>query len=360
MIKVISWNVNGLQQRKNEVSTLIAQVKPDVILLQETWLKPHMNYEVPGYHVYRTDRVGKRRGGVATLVLSTITQEEANIENNNIETSTVKLVNGEKDVHITSAYFPGRSTRKADIFRMAELKPNALIAGDFNAKNELWGNNKTDQLGTYIEKFCVEKGYTLHIPNAPTRRSYKTNEPDSTIDYAITSDNNNDVEIEVLDTGTTSDHLPLLITVDFAKIEKRQDDIKISTNWDKVADELNNRPWTITGDPDYDIEHFTASIQSATMNNSKGIKMRDKRHILLPKEIQRKMEEKRKAVKEYYKYKTKQNKLRMKRLKSEFDRMFREREREKTIDEMKKLNDPALRWMILKKSRPQPPPIPSL
>lgn len=50
----------------------------------------------------------------------------------------------------------------------------------------------------------------------------------------------------------------------------------------------------------------------------------------------------------------------MKRLKKKFDKMYRKQAREKMEKEMESLNDPTLRWIILKKRSSQPPPIPTL
>lgn len=117
-------------------------------------------------------------------------------------------------------------------------------------KNTLWGSQKTDQIGKYIESLCIEKDFTIHVPATPTRRSIRADQADSTIDYALTTDDCSEIDINVLDNaGTTSDHLPLLITANYDEAESSKEYLKISTNWDKVADELNERPWIETGDP---------------------------------------------------------------------------------------------------------------
>lgn len=341
--------------------TLIAENKPDILLLQETWLKPNIKYAVPDYHVYRKDRHPGRKGGVATLVHKDLIHEEILLDLGKAETSIVKVRSGKKSINICSAYFPGRTTRKSDVYELNKLKPHALIAGDFNARNLIWGSNKTDPIGKYIENLCTEKEFTIHVPTTATRRSLRPDHADSTIDYALTTDDCSEIDINVLEnSGTTSDHLPLLITANYDEAESSKEYIKISTNWDKVAEDLNKRPWQETGDTNYDVEHFTRSAQASIFNHSKGVKLKDPRHLLLPYQLKSLMEEKRKAVRQYYKLKTPQNKRNMKRLKKKFDQMYRKQAGEKMEKEMESLNDPTLRWIILKKGRPQPPPIPTL
>ena len=277
------------------------------------------------------------------------------------EIVTLKLRTHNKEINISSAYFPGNTTRKKDIYEIKKLKPHALIAGDFNARNESWGSTRTDQLGTYIEKLCQEEDLLLHVPDEPTRRATRICDLDSIIDYALTTQTCSDVTIDVLsDMGTTSDHLSLLLQLNMCKVKRAIKPIRLTTRWDSVLKDQNNRPWIATGDPNYDIDHFTSAVQASILTNSKGIEIKNEKHFLLPRNILSKMQEKRHAVKQYQKNKTKQNKVKMKKLKREFDLLFRRQEREKVIKELESLNDPILRWQILKKGRPQPPPIPTL
>jgi exonuclease III len=43
-------------------------MKPDVICVQETWLKSHLDYTIPGYCSYRSDRTTGQGGGCATFI----------------------------------------------------------------------------------------------------------------------------------------------------------------------------------------------------------------------------------------------------------------------------------------------------
>lgn len=330
------------------------------MLLQETWLKPGQTYAIQGYKTYRKDRTPKARGGVAVAIRSNIEHEQVDLDMGKAEIVTLKVRSNKKDINISSAYFPGRTTRKKDIFEMKKLRPHAIIAGDFNAKNENWGSPKTDQLGNYIEQLCQQEDLIIHIPSESTRRATRRGEPDSILDYALTTETCSDVSIDVqTDLGTTSDHLPLLLQLHACNVNRRQKEIRITTRWEEVVKDLD-RPWIQTGDPDYDIENFTAAVQASILTHSKGINIKNEKHFLLPREILQKMKEKRNAVKKYQLCKTKHNKMMMKKLKREFDQLFKRQEREKVIKELESLNDPALRWQVLKKGRPQPPPIPTL
>ena len=360
MLRIVSWNVNGISSRKNEITALVYELKPDILLLQETWLKPNLHFSIAGYSIYRKDRENKTRGGVAIAIQENIEHEQIGLDMGKTEIVTLKVKTQNKYINISSVYFPGRTTRKKDIFEIKRLKPHALVAGDFNARNELWGSSRTDQMGNYIDQLCQSEELLIHIPSEPTRRATRRGDQDSTIDYALTTSTCSELNIEVIgDLGTTSDHLPLLLQLNLQKIKKTENPLKLTTKWDKVLQDLD-RTWTTTGDPDYDIENFTSAIQAAILTNSRGIEIKSKNHLLLPENILSKMKEKREAVKTYQKYKTKYHKAKMKKIKREFDLLFRKQEREKIIKELESLNDPVLRWQVIRKGRPQPPPVPLL
>jgi len=70
----MQWNACGILARLNEfkhfLSTLIRL--PDVICIQESFLKPHKTLLVDNYEVVRNDRLNKDKGGLVTLVNSSI------------------------------------------------------------------------------------------------------------------------------------------------------------------------------------------------------------------------------------------------------------------------------------------------
>ena len=68
---IISWNCRGLKHNFNEVKLILAQHNPQVVCLQETYLKEDdttsfKNYT--GYHSYALQDSGKATGGVSVLI----------------------------------------------------------------------------------------------------------------------------------------------------------------------------------------------------------------------------------------------------------------------------------------------------
>ncbi|GFV15294.1 hypothetical protein TNCV_4897071 [Trichonephila clavipes] len=53
---MVTWNANGLRSRMWELRDFVNKYKPDVISLQETWLRPSHTIALANYRIYRNDR----------------------------------------------------------------------------------------------------------------------------------------------------------------------------------------------------------------------------------------------------------------------------------------------------------------
>ena len=56
-LKVLHFNVNGLQTNKANAKHLISSLEPDIICLQETWWRSQYRFNVPGYKTIFRNRV---------------------------------------------------------------------------------------------------------------------------------------------------------------------------------------------------------------------------------------------------------------------------------------------------------------
>ena len=66
---ILQWNARSLIANGQEFKTYIYQLKekPDVICIQETWLKTHLDFIIGGYSAIRQDRNDGQGGGVQSL-----------------------------------------------------------------------------------------------------------------------------------------------------------------------------------------------------------------------------------------------------------------------------------------------------
>ena len=69
---ILQWNADGVRSKRVELEKFIHDLKPDIVVLQETKLTSKDLFQIRGYHTLRTDRRRGRRadttagGGVAT------------------------------------------------------------------------------------------------------------------------------------------------------------------------------------------------------------------------------------------------------------------------------------------------------
>ena len=67
-LSILSWNANGLANKIQELQELLARLKPDLVLLNETHLTPANRLRLANYVCYRNDRPGTAGGGTAVAV----------------------------------------------------------------------------------------------------------------------------------------------------------------------------------------------------------------------------------------------------------------------------------------------------
>ncbi|KAK3910255.1 RNA-directed DNA polymerase from mobile element jockey [Frankliniella fusca] len=361
MFKIISWNVNGLSKRMNELELLTSKYEPEIFLVQETHLNDNAKLKLPkGYYLHRKDRQMKRKGGVAILIRDNVEYAEEQLETGTAESLTISVqTSNKKTLYITSVYCPPNAkVKKPDLFKLPGNKPSVIIAGDFNAKNESWGHQKTNVYGKWTEEFIESCNLKLHIPEEPTRKANSRTDIEDILDYTITSDNINIKQQVLSKEFNTSDHIPVLIEITSHSAEKNKNEDKYETRWDRIEKEID-RPYFITYDVDYDVSHLTTVLQCALLNNT-NVKKRKKYKVHANKEIKELISKKHQADKAYAITRSLKDKEEQRKLKRKLNKVLKEKEQEDMIKRINSLNDPLQRWQTLKKGKPTPPPIPTL
>lgn len=70
MVLLLQWNARSLLLNGQEFKKYIDELtsKPDVICVQETWLRPNLDFRMVGYASVRYDRREGVGGGCATFI----------------------------------------------------------------------------------------------------------------------------------------------------------------------------------------------------------------------------------------------------------------------------------------------------
>ncbi|XP_066157762.1 mRNA export factor GLE1-like [Euwallacea fornicatus] len=125
-LQIISWNINGIKERKAELQKLIQRKNPDVVAIQETRLRPTEHFKIPRYETHRKDNENQREtahGGTALLVrdniqhaqlppIETEEMEAMAIEVNTTRAKDLSAINGTEN---TDEIEEAISTFKRDI-----------------------------------------------------------------------------------------------------------------------------------------------------------------------------------------------------------------------------------------------------
>lgn len=363
MLNIISYNVNRLEGRLGELGLIIQKYAPDLVLVQETWLKP--GKPTPyfhGYTVHRADRPPPTRGGgLLVIIKSTLEHKVEARSYGKIETLSVSTCH----VTISNVYCRLGHVRHRDFALLDQAQSSTIFMGDWNSQHLEFGDARTNTIGPMVAKVLRTTDLVVTRPQHPTRQAPgQQGGQGSFLDFAITTPDVKVLSIETLRRdNTTSDHLPVLLKVGEAEEGARF--YRHTTNWAGVIKELE-RPWVMTWDVEYDVAHFTSSCQAAMLNNTRSVRVRLARYHLLPRHIVALQKKRKDLYKEVHKLKN-TNPGRIKLVKKEarlvgreINAFFKKQQQEKIGEDLEDMQDRLKRWWVLKRDRPRPPPVPSL
>ena len=135
----LQWNIRSCYTNRNDLNILIKDYNPDIIFLQETWLKYNYSFGLKNFNIYRNDREDGN-GGVAVLYKNYIHLEivESNIQifPPNFQFQVVKLSN----LTFINVYCPPNIQIKKEEWKefVKSLESPKVIVGNFNGHNPAW------------------------------------------------------------------------------------------------------------------------------------------------------------------------------------------------------------------------------
>ena len=187
MLRILQWNARSLIANGQEFKRYICELKqkPEVICVQETWLKPTLDFRIPGYECIRCDRADvindegefceRTGGGCATFIRNGVQFQKVYLNAKN-ECVTVELWKkqggllrdsrgGVSDSFKVVNFYNPCKMLKTEIFDeiMEKVEGPVVWVGDFNAHNPLWGSEGRDRNGAIVEEFLDK--YDLVVLN---------------------------------------------------------------------------------------------------------------------------------------------------------------------------------------------------
>ena len=111
-MNIVFWNRQGLRSKRKELQNYLLENQIDILALNETFLLLKIKFHLPGYHIYKNDRLVGTKGRVAILVKKGIivNQEWKNdhfdvMTDNEAPAIEIELQNGDRII-LTTIYCP--------------------------------------------------------------------------------------------------------------------------------------------------------------------------------------------------------------------------------------------------------------
>lgn len=149
---ILQWNARSLIANGQEFKSFLngVEYKPDIICVEETWLKPSTDFVFQGYVCIRGDRERGNGGGCATFVRQGISYREIGKD---LEYVVVEVWVGDESLIVVNFYNPCQRLELEALEAIKGLDRRRVIwCGDFNAHSTLWGGEKTERNGLIVEE----------------------------------------------------------------------------------------------------------------------------------------------------------------------------------------------------------------
>ena len=210
---IIQWNCRGLKANYNEVLILLTLLGPNVLCLQETFLKVNDKIDFKNYSIYNfINEDCQRASGGASIVVNNKTPHCEFKIDTNLQAVAVS-VSFDVKVTICSVYVPPAGVLiQSDLDKLIDQLPKPFfLLGDFNGHNQLWGCNDLNNKGQILENFIINNDICLLNDTSFTYLHPATGNY-SSLDLSMCHPSVfSDYEWSVLDDQYGSDHFPILI-----------------------------------------------------------------------------------------------------------------------------------------------------
>ena len=220
-MNIVSWNCQGLRPKRKELQNYLLENQIDILAPNETFLKPKFKFHLPGYDIYKNDRLEGTKGGVAILVKKGIivNQEWKNehfnviIDNEALAVET-ELQNGDK-VILATIYCPNGNP-SLRLFRT--LSNQVIFLWDFNSKHKQFGCVRPNKSGQTLVN--IAKDLKLFYVNqlGPNRHTHEdpVHGTSDILDMAFLYSglSSRDISFSVADDHIGSDHFLIQTSLD--------------------------------------------------------------------------------------------------------------------------------------------------
>lgn len=191
-LKIMFWNAQGINSLSKQIQLqqVLKAKYIDIAILCETLLNEDSSFSLPGYRIYRQDRIGAG-GGVAIVVKNNLkTKNYSNYATSGIENVSVELFLQNRSLVVTAIYSPKYyDSFKHDILKITPSNKEYIICGDFNAKHSSWNCPRANTAGNVLFNLQLRSNFFIYYPSSPTRYPQSSIGHPTTLDLMLTNTN---------------------------------------------------------------------------------------------------------------------------------------------------------------------------
>ena len=144
-MNIVFRNCQSLRPKRKEPQNYLLENQIDILALNQTFLKPKFKFQLPGYDIYKNDRLVGTKDVVAILVKKgIIVNQEWKSDHFNVITNNealaveIELQNGDK-VILATIYCPNGNPSLRLLRMINALSKQVIFLGDVNSKHKQFG-----------------------------------------------------------------------------------------------------------------------------------------------------------------------------------------------------------------------------
>lgn len=356
----ILWNANGMMNKTHDLDQYIKKEKPGWILITETHLRNER--KPPKIMNYRTIHKNRRErgGGVAMYIHETINFQEIEVRTQNVEAIAAKC----GDIVICCCYNKPSLNLDPDELEEIFAHQRILVAGDFNAKHQAWGNTTTNTSGRTLLRYTNDNGLTINAPDEATHIPSNAG-TESTIDIIVTK-NTPVTKVEAIN-ELSSDHLPVTFEMrcqlDYEERERKAGYNYTAAKWKEYRRSINEklqmtREFQSEADINNKVIQITKIINEAAEEHVPKTKQNEQN---IPQEIQEIIKYRNRTRRQFQRHRTQEYQERLRELNAEINTRIWSYKEEQWHQRINKIQNRRQNvWKLIKNRKRGPNEIPTL
>lgn len=247
------FNAHGLKKQREEITPLLRDKLIDILLVQETLLKPSSRSpRIANYALIRDDRTSTPGGGTAIYhrrCLHIDNQvEKPSLTHMEVSCCRIALT-GHRPIIAVSAYLPpDKPLLESDLRALLSMGESVIIAGDLNSKHVSWNCVASNPNGRRLYDFLETDDLNLELiaPLEATHYPYNVNHRPDILDIALFKGISLSLTSIRVYHELESDHRPVVIQL--GPVSPLVPEKRIVTDWTRVREKL-----AVLKSPDLDL-----------------------------------------------------------------------------------------------------------